>query len=147
VEIKGGPIEESAAEAEKIKKQMISFGKIFDHSSRLMSNYKVVCQQVDTNKKNGEQAKIKRKKAEKKKEELQSLQQEQPEGVSGDAMEEALAALGESEEALQDAEDQLCETLQIQKEREEEMQKSEEILKNAQKNPEKIEDFASSLEN
>jgi len=95
-----GPVAESQAMYERIKKQTIFFGTLYSRATQQMGDYRTVLKSIKQTEHNVQEARKRREEAQRKKEELQARRQQHPESVPPSVMAEALAALQNAFQAL-----------------------------------------------
>jgi hypothetical protein len=143
--VEGGPIAESLAMSEKIKKQTLFYSRLYTRVSQQMGDYRVATSSV-------EQAEWKVKETRKQKEEVEAkvdeLKTSKEQGLntgSDSAMAEALAALEKAKAVYAEAEKDLEDRLHTKTKLEDQLSKTRGLFEEAQKNPEKIDEMTERL--
>lgn len=137
-DVKGMPVPESQAMAEKIEKQTILYSKLFSRAVQQMENHRTVLHSVKQAEEKVAEKIVRKKEAETNIENINNQRPLESESEKKSVMAEALAALEKAKTALAESEQALAEEKKSQQQMENQLSKTRNMFKQVKESPEKM---------
>jgi chromosome segregation ATPase len=139
--VEGGPVPESLAVSEKIKKQTLFYSRLYARASQQMGDYRAATSSVEQAEGKVKETRRQKEKVEAKVEALKTSKEQGSNTGSDSAMAEALAALEKAKALYGEAEQELEDRLHAKAEIEERLKGTRSMFEEARKDPEKIDEM------